>query len=87
MIRASAHCAAAIALLLCSFASTFGPTPSRSVTVQSREANRANDADQHAWNAALRPKRRLLAANSELCDVVASKLILDWSPEQIAGWL
>jgi len=25
--------------------------------------------------------------NSELRDLVASKLILDWSPEQIAGWL
>ena len=35
----------------------------------------------------LRPKRCLLAVNSELRDVVASKLILDWSPEQIAGWL
>ena len=40
-----------------------------------------------AWNAALRPKRCLLAVNSELRDVVASKLILDWSPEQISGWL
>ena len=25
--------------------------------------------------------------NNELRDVVASKLILDWSPEQISGWL
>jgi len=52
-----------------------------------RPAYRAYDADQQAWNAALRPKRCLLAANSELRDVVASKLMLDWSPEQIAGWL
>ena len=52
-----------------------------------RPAYRAYDADQQAWNAALRPKRCLLAVNSELRDVVASKLILDWSPEQIAGWL
>ena len=36
---------------------------------------------------ALRPKRCLLAGNRRLCDVVASKLILDWSPEQISGWL
>ena len=36
---------------------------------------------------ALWPKRCLLAVNSELRDVVASKLMLDWSPEQIAGWL
>ena len=52
-----------------------------------RPAYRAYDADQQAWNAALRPKRCLLAVNSELRDVDASKLMLDWSPEQIAGWL
>ena len=52
-----------------------------------RPAYRAYDADQQAWNAALRPKRCLFAVNSELRDVVASKLILDWSPEQISGWL
>ena len=52
-----------------------------------RPAYRAYDADQQAWNAGLRPKRCLLAVNSELRDVVASKLILDWSPEQISGWL
>jgi IS30 family transposase len=52
-----------------------------------RPVYRAYDADQQAWNAALRPKCCLLTVNSELRDVVASKLILDWSPEQIAGWL
>ena len=26
-------------------------------------------------------------ANRKLRDIVASKLILDWSPEQISGWL
>jgi IS30 family transposase len=52
-----------------------------------RPAYRAHDADQQAWNAALRPKRCLLAMNRKLRDIVASKLILDWSPEQIAGWL
>jgi IS30 family transposase len=52
-----------------------------------RPAYRAFAADQQAWNAALRPKRCLLAVNSELRDLVASKLMLDWSPEQIAGWL
>ncbi len=52
-----------------------------------RVGYRAYDADQQAWNTALRPKRCLLAVNSELRDMVASKLILDWSPEQIAGWL
>jgi IS30 family transposase len=52
-----------------------------------RPAYRAYDADQQAWNAALRPKRCVLAVNRELRDIVASKLILDWSPEQISGWL
>ena len=52
-----------------------------------RPAYRAYDADQQAWNAALRPKCCLLAVNSGLRDAVASKLILDWSPEQISGWL
>ena len=37
--------------------------------------------------AALRPKRCLLALHPRLREVVASKLILDWSPEQISGWL
>ena len=42
-----------------------------------RPAYRSHDADQQAWNAALRPKRCLLAMNRKLRDVVASKLILD----------
>jgi len=50
-------------------------------------ANRAHDADRQAWVSALRPKRCLLAVNRRLRDIVASKLILDWSPEQISGWL
>jgi IS30 family transposase len=36
---------------------------------------------------ALRPKRCLLAFNRKLRNIVASKLILEWSPEQISGWL
>src|SRR6201984_1045611 len=52
-----------------------------------RPAYRAHDADQQAWGAALRPKECLLARNRKLRDIVASKLILDWSPEQISGWL
>ena len=52
-----------------------------------RAAYRAHEADQQAWNAALRPKRCLLALNRKLRDLVASKLIRDWSPEQISGWL
>jgi IS30 family transposase len=52
-----------------------------------RPAYRAHDADHQAWVSALRPKRCLLGANRKLRDLVASKLILDWSPEQISGWL
>jgi hypothetical protein len=47
-----------------------------------RLAYRAYDADQQAWNAALRPKCCLLAVNRELRDVVASKLMLDWSADR-----
>ncbi len=36
---------------------------------------------------AVRAKRCLLSINLKLRNVVASKLILDWSPEQISGWL
>src|SRR6202167_3224426 len=52
-----------------------------------RPAYRAHDADYQAWVLALRPKRCLLAMNRKLRDTVASKLILEWSPEQISGWL
>jgi IS30 family transposase len=52
-----------------------------------RPLYRASDADQQAWNSALRPKRCLLALHVKLQDVVAGKLILDWSPEQVSGWL
>jgi IS30 family transposase len=52
-----------------------------------RPAYRAQDADQQAWVSALRPKSCLLAENRKLRDIVASRLILDWSPEQISGWL
>ena len=52
-----------------------------------RPEYRANDAEQRARDSTLRPKRCLLALQVELQEVVASKLILDWSPEQISGWL
>jgi len=52
-----------------------------------RPAYRAHEADSQAWVSALRPKRCLLAMNRKLRNIVASKLILDWSPEQISGWL
>jgi transposase, IS30 family len=63
-------------------------TVSREVTRHGgRPAYRAHAADEQAWNSALRPKRCLLAVNRKLRDIVASKLVLDWSPEQISGWL
>jgi IS30 family transposase len=52
-----------------------------------RSVYRANQADDLAWDSALRPKECLLALHSKLREMVASKLILDWSPEQISGWL
>src|SRR3990172_6898008 len=52
-----------------------------------RPQYRANDADHQAWESAVRPKACLLAVHGKLWKIVASKLILDWSPEQISGWL
>jgi IS30 family transposase len=52
-----------------------------------RPVYRAHDADDRAWDSALRPKRCLLALNRKLRNIVASKLIRDWSPEQVSGWL
>jgi IS30 family transposase len=51
------------------------------------EGYRAAHADSAAWDRALRPKRCKLAENRPLARVVADKLRLLWSPEQIAGWL
>ena len=63
-------------------------TVSREVTRHGgRSAYRAQQADAQAWVSALRPKRCLLAVNRKLRDIVASKLIRDWSPEQVSGWL
>jgi len=52
-----------------------------------RPAYRAHEAERQAGVSALRPKKCLFAVNRRLRDIVASKLILDWSPEQISGWL
>ena len=48
---------------------------------------RASDADESAWNRARRPKPCRLAVDGRLQRIVARKLRLEWSPEQIAGWL
>jgi len=52
-----------------------------------RPVYRASEADDQAWKSAWRPKHCLLAIHEKLQKIVASKLILDWSPEQISGWL
>ena len=74
-----------------SIAASLGRVPS---TV-SREVNRnggrgcyrANQADQAAWDRALRTKTCKLVENRALARIVAKKLRGLWSPEQIAGWL
>jgi IS30 family transposase len=48
---------------------------------------RASKADQAAWDQAHRPKSCKLARNHTLARIVAQKLKMLWSPEQIAGWL
>ncbi len=48
---------------------------------------RAAAADLKAWDRAKRPKKCLLAVNDGLRGLVAQRLSLDWSPEQISGWL
>jgi IS30 family transposase len=68
---------------------------SRSPSTVCREINRnggyyhyrATDAEQAAWNRARRPKLCKLICNKPLSRMVAKKLRLQWSPQQIAGWL
>ena len=48
---------------------------------------RAALADERAWVRTHRPKRCKLANSPRLRQAVARKLRLNWSPEQIAGWL
>jgi IS30 family transposase len=67
----------------------------RSPSTVSRELNRnggydgyrAALADEKAWVRSRRPKRCKLAINPWLRQAVASKLRLNWAPEQVAGWL
>lgn len=74
-----------------SIAQTLGRAPS---TV-SREVRRhgpsyryrARTADWRAWERARRPKACLLRVHAGLRGLVAGKLQLDWSPQQISGWL
>ena len=74
---------------------SIGATLGRSPSTVSREIQRnggrqfyrANEADQAAWDRARRPKTCKLVQNRALAHIVARKLKLNWSPEQIAGWL
>lgn len=67
----------------------------RAPSTISREINRnggagcyrAAHADQAAWDRALRPKTCKLVEKRKLANIVAGKLQLQWSPQQIAGWL
>jgi IS30 family transposase len=48
---------------------------------------RAAAADSRAWKQMLRPKPCKFALHGQLQQAVAAKLALEWSPQQIAGWL
>jgi IS30 family transposase len=72
-----------------------GRTLGRAPSTVSREVNRnggrthyrAVDAEARAWRQAERPKPCRLATEPKLRALIAAKLELEWSPEQIAGWL
>jgi len=51
------------------------------------DSYRAANAEQAAWDRALRPKQCKLVCNKRLSRMVAKQLKLFWSPQQIAGWL
>ena len=74
-----------------SMAATLGRAPStvsREIRRNGgRRRYRASEADQAAWDRARRPKTCKLVENRALACMVAKKLQLQWSPEQIAGWL
>ena len=74
-----------------SIATALGRAPSTISREIKRNGNRtcyrANEADQAAWERARRPKICKLGENRTLARIVANKLQLEWSPEQIAGWL
>ena len=52
-----------------------------------RARYRAVEADKGAWDRGRRPKQCKLALNGRLARLIARKLKMNWSPEQIAGWL
>lgn len=80
----SGHSIRSIAVLLGRAPSTISREIKRN---GGQECYRANQADQCAWDRACRPKVCKLAENPSLASIVSNKLQLQWSPEQIAGWL
>ena len=72
-------------------AATLGRAPStvsREITRHGgAHTYRAAEADAQAWARTRRPRPCRLATDPTLQRIVASKLALEWSPEQIAGWL
>ncbi|MFB3100243.1 MAG: IS30 family transposase [Gammaproteobacteria bacterium] len=70
-------------------------TLGRSASTISREIGRnggydhyrATQADKNAWDRARRPKRCKLSGHPPLRRKIVTKLKLNWSPKQIAGWL
>lgn len=52
-----------------------------------RHTYRATVANERAWDRARRPKPCRLATYVPLQQLVGEKLAVDWSPQQIAGWL
>lgn len=67
----------------------------RAPSTVSREVNRnkgrrwykAVSADRRAWRMAKRPKPCVISKNKQLKRIVIKKLKLNWSPDQISGWL
>lgn len=74
-----------------SIAAALGRAPSTISRELSRNGGerlyRAGRADQAAWDRARRPKACKLSQNRTLARLVAGKLQLEWSPQQVAGWL
>lgn len=63
-------------------------TVSREIQRNGGEAHyRSSKAEERAWERSRRPKKCRLAINRKLRHMVASKLKMQWSPQQISGWL
>ena len=81
----------AVQLSMREIASQLGRSPStvsREVQRNGGYASyRASSAEDAAWQRALSPKACKLAGRPFLVKVITKKLQIQWSPEQIAGWL